>query len=67
MAPMPWESPMSKQEIRTISQPASSIPRISLLVTSVSLVAVVVSDWTQMGWLPPITSFPQGTSRVLCR
>src|SRR5689334_18712247 len=67
IAPMPWESPMSKQEMRTISQPASSMPRISFLVASVSLVAVVVSDCTQMGWFPPTTSFPTGTSRVLCR
>src|ERR1043166_416713 len=67
IAPMPCASPMSKQEIRTISQPASSMRRISVLVSSVSLVAVVVSDCTQIGWPPPMTSFPQGTSRVLWR
>src|ERR1043166_10341683 len=66
-APRPCASPMSKQEIRTISQPASSMRRISVLVSSVSLVAVVVSDCTQIGWPPPMTSFPQGTSRVLWR
>src|SRR3989442_82223 len=52
---------------RTISQPASTGPKVCLSVGATSAVSVLVMDWTTMGAPPPTRTCPTFTPYVFRR
>src|SRR5690625_1224111 len=52
---------------RTMSQPAAVSSAICCRVASISVVCVVVMDWTETGWSEPSMTGPTLTWRVLRR
>ncbi len=58
MAGMAAVDSSSGQDTRTMSQPASSIPRIWSIVAPASAVSVLVMVWTVIGASPPTSTEP---------
>jgi hypothetical protein len=64
MAPRLRASSTVGAVMRTISQPARTRRSVWATVASVSMVSVVVMDWTRMGLAPPTPTSPTATVRV---